>query len=131
MKPAPFDYVAPSSLEEALAILVERGDEAKVLAGGQSLVSLLKLRLANPKYVVDLGGIGNLSYIREEKAGKIVIGAMPTYADVDELLDDGLVGEQPVLGGVGLHQPGAHGFQNAATTPQPRHTRPLHLRPAR
>jgi aerobic carbon-monoxide dehydrogenase medium subunit len=84
MIPNRFEYFRPASLQEAIALLSRFQDDAKVLAGGQSLVSLLKLRLANPKYLVDLGGIGNLSYIREEKDGKIAIGAMTPYVEVKD-----------------------------------------------
>src|ERR1700693_5633460 len=84
MIPNQFEYFRPASLDEAISLLSKYQDDAKILAGGQSLVSLLKLRLANPKYLVDLGGIGSLSYIREEKDGKIAIGAMTPYVEVKE-----------------------------------------------
>ncbi len=84
MIPSRFDYYRPASLDEALALVAKHQDDAKLLSGGQSLVSLLKLRLVNPEVVVDLGGIEGLSYIREEEGGKggVVIGAMTTYADL-------------------------------------------------
>jgi carbon-monoxide dehydrogenase medium subunit len=92
MIPSRFNYYRPASLAEALAFITEHQDNAKLLAGGQSLVSLLKLRLANPEVVVDLGGIEGLSYIREEGDGKggILIGAMTTYVDLmkSELLQE-------------------------------------------
>ncbi|MBX5490100.1 MAG: xanthine dehydrogenase family protein subunit M [Chloroflexi bacterium] len=66
MKPAAFDYYAPDTLEEALAVLAERGDEAKILAGGQSLVPLLNMRLAKPEALVDINRLAELDYIREE-----------------------------------------------------------------
>src|SRR5579859_6515593 len=75
VKPAPFDYVAPTTLEEALTILVERGDEAKVLAGGQSLVPLLNMRLARPALLVDLNRLPGLDYVRIDDGG-IAIGAL-------------------------------------------------------
>ena len=84
MIPNRFEYFRPASLQEAIGLLSQYQDDAKVLAGGQSLVSLLKLRLANPKYLVDLGGIGSLSYVREEKDGKIAIGEMTPYVDIKE-----------------------------------------------
>ena len=62
MYPAAFDYLAPTSLDEALGILAERGDEAKVMAGGQSLIPLMKLRLAAPSVVVDLGRLDDLQF---------------------------------------------------------------------
>ena len=83
MIPSRFEYLSPTSIPEAVAILSKYPDDAKVLAGGQSLISLLKLRLASPAYLVDLGRIPNLSYIREE-GGKIAIGAMTPYAVLRE-----------------------------------------------
>ena len=72
MKPAPFDYRAPGSLDEALGLL---GDESVLLAGGQSLVPLLNLRLARPELVVDINGLAELDYIRADD-GPLRIGAM-------------------------------------------------------
>jgi carbon-monoxide dehydrogenase medium subunit len=86
MFPSQFEYFAPKSLPEAVALLAKYSDDAKVLAGGQSLISFLKLRFANPKYLVDLGRIGGLSYIREvdsaQGPAKIVIGALTKYVDI-------------------------------------------------
>ncbi|MFQ5525041.1 MAG: FAD binding domain-containing protein [Thermoanaerobaculia bacterium] len=76
MKPAPFDYLAPSSIEEALSILGERGGEAKILAGGQSLVPVLNFRLAQPALLVDLNGVGELDYVDVDENGTLRIGAM-------------------------------------------------------
>lgn len=89
MIPAPFDYVRPSSLEEALEALGE--PEAKVLAGGQSLVPALKLRLARPALLVDVGGLDLRGVSREN--GGICVGALATWDD--------LLGSEE-LGGVGL-----------------------------
>jgi CO/xanthine dehydrogenase FAD-binding subunit len=75
VKPAPFDYYAPDSLDEALAVLAERGDAAKILAGGQSLVPLLNMRLAKPEALVDINRLRELDYIREED-GWLAIGAI-------------------------------------------------------
>ena len=83
MIPAEFDYLAPTTLEEAVRLLAERGPEAKLLAGGHSLLPLMKLRLAAPRYVIDIGRLRGLSYIREEK-GRIHIGALTTHADVED-----------------------------------------------
>ena len=80
MIPAAFDYHAPTSVEEALQLLGSSGD-VRVLAGGQSLIPLLKLRLAAPEVVVDLGRIESLRGIREED-GTLVIGAMTSHDDV-------------------------------------------------
>jgi carbon-monoxide dehydrogenase medium subunit len=82
MIPAPFDYHAPTSVEEAVRLLGASGDDVKVLAGGQSLLPVLKLRLAAPEVVIDLGRIPSLSGIREE-ADRLVIGAMTPHAEVE------------------------------------------------
>ena len=66
MIPAAFDYVRAGSAEEAVALLVEHGDEAKLLAGGHSLIPIMKLRLTTPSVVIDVGRIRDLSYIRED-----------------------------------------------------------------
>jgi carbon-monoxide dehydrogenase medium subunit len=79
--PAAFDYVAPTSVADALAALAEAGDDAKVLAGGQSLLPILRMRLNAPEKVVDLGRIEELKGVSED-GDHIVIGAMTTYADV-------------------------------------------------
>jgi carbon-monoxide dehydrogenase medium subunit len=91
--PAAFDYVAPTSVDEALSALAEHGDDAKVLAGGQSLLPILRMRLNSPATVVDLGRIGELRGIREED-GALAVGSMTTYADV---LADGLIGQHAKL----------------------------------
>ncbi len=78
MIPAAFDYRPARSVDEAIALLQQYGDEAKILAGGQSLIPTLKLRLAQPGVLVELGRIPGLSYIREEN-GAVAIGAMTTY----------------------------------------------------
>ena len=75
MYPARFEYTAPATLEEVIATLVERGDEAKVLAGGQSLIPLMKLRFATPGVIVDLNGVPGLDAI-EERDGGLRIGAL-------------------------------------------------------
>ena len=66
MIPAPFDYLAPTTVEEALAALAEHGDEAKILAGGQSLLPVLRMRLNAPEFVIDLGRIDSLRGIRDD-----------------------------------------------------------------
>ena len=80
MIPAEFDYLRPHSVEEAVAELGRAGEDAKVLAGGQSLLPLLRLRLAYPTVLVDLGGVGELRGIRED-GDELVIGAMTTHHD--------------------------------------------------
>jgi 2-furoyl-CoA dehydrogenase FAD binding subunit len=77
MKPRPFDYVRPDNVEEAVAVLAEHGDEARVLAGGQSLMAMLNLRLADPAVIVDIARMPELDYIRETD-GKVEVGAAVT-----------------------------------------------------
>ena len=76
MKPPPFDYFAPESVDEALALLQAHGEDAKVLAGGQSLVPMLNFRLIRPSCLVDLNRIEGLAYIQAEADGGLAIGAM-------------------------------------------------------
>jgi carbon-monoxide dehydrogenase medium subunit len=82
MYPANFDYERPSTLDEAVALLVRHGDDAKVLAGGHSLIPAMKLRLARPKVVIDIARIANLNTIREA-GGRIAIGAMTTHHEIE------------------------------------------------
>ena len=77
MIPAAFEYVAPATLDEALALLQEHGEDARLLAGGHSLVPLMKLRLATPGVLIDLGKLRELQGIRREE-DRVVIGAMTT-----------------------------------------------------
>jgi len=77
MKPRPFDYARPDTVEEALAILAEHGDDARVLAGGQTLLAMLNLRVVEPAVLVDITRIGELGAIREID-GKIEVGAAVT-----------------------------------------------------
>jgi carbon-monoxide dehydrogenase medium subunit len=76
MKPAAFDYQAPDSLDAALALLAERGGDAKVLAGGQSLIPVMSFRLAQPAFLVDLNRIGELAFVRKTADGGLSVGAM-------------------------------------------------------
>jgi len=80
--PAAFDYVRASSAEEAIALLGQHGDEAKLLAGGHSLVPLMKLRLAQPSVLVDIGRVNDLSYVRDA-GDHIAIGALTRHMDVE------------------------------------------------
>jgi aerobic carbon-monoxide dehydrogenase medium subunit len=82
MKPAAFEYHDPRTAEEALALLAQYGDEAKALAGGQSLVPLMNFRLARPARLVDLNLIGELSYLRVER-GTLRIGAMTRQRELE------------------------------------------------
>lgn len=82
MIPAAFDYQAPSTLAEAVRLLGQRPDEAKLLAGGHSLIPAMKLRLAQPQLLIDLGRISDLAYIRVE-SDQISIGAMTTHYSIE------------------------------------------------
>jgi carbon-monoxide dehydrogenase medium subunit len=82
MFPAAFDYQSPSTLDEALGVLAERGDDAKVMAGGQSLIPLLKLRFSQPALIVDIGRIPGLAEIRRED-GHVRIGALARHVDIE------------------------------------------------
>jgi aerobic carbon-monoxide dehydrogenase medium subunit len=82
MIPAPFDYEAPSTIEDALMLLAQDPDSAKVLAGGHSLLPAMKLRLAQPALLVDIARIKGLSYIREE-GDRILIGATTTHYQIE------------------------------------------------
>ena len=104
--PAAFDYHVAKTVDEAIALLGQYGDEAKLLAGGHSLVPTMKLRLAQPGHLIDLGRIAGLAYIREE-SGHVAIGAMTTYNKIEHsdllrrhfaLLPEGtaLIGDQQV-----------------------------------
>src|SRR6266852_3113517 len=79
--PAAFDYHTANSVDEAIALLQQYGDEAKVLAGGHSLLPTMKMRLAQPGHLVDIGRISGLSYIRED-SGAIAVGAMTRYSTI-------------------------------------------------
>src|SRR5438876_7947962 len=81
--PAVFDYHPATSVDEALALLQQYGDDAKLLAGGHSLLPTMKLRLAQPGHLVDLGKISGLSYVREEN-GAVAVGAMTTYTTLEK-----------------------------------------------
>src|SRR6202011_1209945 len=82
MFPAAFDYRSPSTLEEALAVLAERGDDAKVMAGGMSLIPLLKLRFSQPALVVDIGRLPGLTDIKRDD-GHVRIGALVRHVDIE------------------------------------------------
>ena len=86
MFPAAFDYRAPTSLEEALALLAERGDDAKIMAGGQSLIPLLKLRFAQPALVIDIGRLPSMAGIGRHN-GHLSIGALARHVDIERNAD--------------------------------------------
>ena len=83
MIPGQFDYHAPTSLDEAIALLTQYGDDAKVLAGGQSLIPAMRFRLALPATIVDINGLEDLQYIREED-GHLAIGALTRESALEE-----------------------------------------------
>jgi len=82
MFPAAFDYSAPTTLSEALSTLQQRGDDAKVMAGGQSLIPLLKLRFAQPQLILDIGRIQGLNGIKRDD-GHVSIGALARHVDIE------------------------------------------------
>jgi carbon-monoxide dehydrogenase medium subunit len=84
MKPPPFDYYAPATLEEALDLMARHGYGAKALAGGQSLVPTMNFRLAAPSVLVDLNRIPDLGYIRPASDGGLLIGAMTRHVQVEK-----------------------------------------------
>jgi aerobic carbon-monoxide dehydrogenase medium subunit len=114
MIPAAFDYHSPATLDEALALLTRHGDNAKILAGGQSLLPMLKLRLAETGVLVDIGRVPGLEYIKEE-GGSLRIGAgtresalerselirskYPILRDTAEVIADPLVRNRATVGG--------------------------------
>jgi carbon-monoxide dehydrogenase medium subunit len=82
MIPTQFDYLTPATLDEAVSLLTQHADDAKILAGGHSLIPAMKLRLAMPQILIDIGRIKDLSYIRESN-GKFLIGAMTTHYQIE------------------------------------------------
>jgi aerobic carbon-monoxide dehydrogenase medium subunit len=95
MYPSRFRYEAPHSLDEAISLLHGGGDYAKVLAGGQSLVPLMKLRFASPELVVDINNVPGLDYHRADPDGTLHIGALCRHADLEQ--SDLLPGTQPTM----------------------------------
>ena len=82
MIPKAFDYCRPKTLPEAISLLQQHGDAAKILSGGQSLIPMMKMRLAQPEYLIDINQIAGLEYIKED-AGYLKIGALTREADVE------------------------------------------------
>ena len=95
MYPSRFRYEAPRSLAEAIGLLASGGGEAKVLAGGQSLVPLMKLRFATPELLVDINNIDGLDYEREDADGTLHIGALCRHADLER--SELLKAKQPTM----------------------------------
>jgi aerobic carbon-monoxide dehydrogenase medium subunit len=118
MYPASFDYFAPTTLDEALALLEEYGEDAKVLAGGQSLIPLMKLRFASPRALVDINGVSELGEL-EEQDGSLHVGALvrhkacersellrgrwATMGDAAPLISDPIVRNLGTVGGSLAH----------------------------
>ncbi len=95
MKPAPFRYEAPTSVAECLELLAAHGDEAKILAGGQSLVPLMNLRLAQPAMLVDINGVEELAYAVHDDGGALRLGALTRLRSLER--DARLAASQPLL----------------------------------
>ena len=112
--PAPFDYVRATSVSNVLELLERHGPEARVIAGGHSLLPMMKLRLANPEHLIDINGLAELAYIREQD-GEIRIGALtrhvdilrsellarhyPLFADAETVIADPVVRNRGTIGG--------------------------------
>ena len=112
--PAPFDYERATSVDGAIASLAEHGPEARLIAGGHSLLPMMKLRLANPEHLIDINDLHELSYIRVE-GGQVAIGALtrhvellesellaehfPVFRDAEEVIADPVVRNRGTIGG--------------------------------
>ena len=94
MKPPPFGYSRPETVEEAIANLADRDPDGKVLAGGQSLLPLLNMRLATPEHLVDINRLSELSFVRVAD-GHVVIGALARHSEV--LADQRVARAQPLI----------------------------------
>lgn len=94
MIPASFEYHRPDSVDEAISLLAEHGEDGRVLAGGHSLIPMMKLRLAEPAHLIDLNGVAGLRSIAEVE-GAIQIGAMTTQAEI--IASDDLAARCPIL----------------------------------
>ena len=94
MKPPPFEYYNPTTVDEALSLLAEHGYDAKPLAGGQSLIPIMNFRLAQPAVLVDLNNISELSYIQPDERGGLRLGAMTRHQQVEH---DPLIAERAPL----------------------------------
>ena len=112
--PGPFEYERAHSVQGAIASLAQHGSGARVIAGGHSLLPMMKLRLANPEYLIDINDLAELSYIREE-GGEVRIGAMtrhvellrsqtlarlfPVFGDAEQVIADPVVRNRGTIGG--------------------------------
>jgi len=95
MKPAPFKYIAASSLDHALALKAEYGDEARFLAGGQSLIPTMNFRLARPSVLIDINGLTALAGVNRSSGGMIRVGALTRYRDLER--DSGFLVSCPLF----------------------------------
>src|SRR5439155_18495046 len=114
MHPASFDYLVPTSIQEALDLLTRHGEDAKLLAGGQSLIPTMKLRLAQPGYLIDLGRAADLPRGIRREGDQIVVGAFTLHAEIgeSELVRQafpGLAHEADVIGDVQVRNRGTIG----------------------
>lgn len=100
MIPAAFDYQAPKTVDEAVKLLSQLGDRGKVVAGGHSLIPIMKLRLSQPEVLVDIGRIGDLRYVRQD-GNAVAIGALTTHHDV--LTNDTVKSAAPLLTDTARH----------------------------
>ena len=103
MIPANFDYLRVDSVEGAINALSEHGDEAKLIAGGHSLLPLMKFRLAAPAYLVDINRLDELKYVREQD-GHLLIGALTRHCDIES---NTLIKENAGLLATATHHVGA------------------------
>ena len=81
MYPAEFEYFAPQTVDEALELLTRYGEDAKILAGGQSLIPMMKLRIASPRYLIDVNGVSSLTGLRHS-GDRLVFGALCRHAEI-------------------------------------------------
>jgi len=100
VKPAPFDYHAPATVDDCVSVLAEHGDEAKILAGGQSLMPMLALRLARPEVLVDVNRVSALATVRRDD-GSLVVGATTRHATLEK--DPEIAAAVPLLARVAPH----------------------------
>lgn len=112
MKPPPFEYYAPTTVEEALTHLAEHGDDAKPLAGGQSLIPMMNFRLAQPAVLVDLNNIPELSYVRADEKGGVLVGAMTRHRMVGQ---DALIAQRTPLVHEAIPNIGTHQVRTRGT----------------
>jgi FAD binding domain in molybdopterin dehydrogenase/Aldehyde oxidase and xanthine dehydrogenase, a/b hammerhead domain len=117
VKPAPFAYHRAHSVDEAVALLAELGDEAKILAGGLSLVPMMNFRLARPSALIDVTRVGGLSYLRAGNNG-LRIGALTTHRTVETTRDPAVLSQYAVLprSARWIGQPHAHARVTAIET---------------